>query len=269
MPPMILHATRISLALLAGMLTTPVLAQSPASTLAPTGTLRGVFLGNNPVHGRVNNATGDTAGPVPDLVRELARKIGVPAKVIPAPDAAGVIAALNNGSADIGFLAYDATRAREVDFGAPFVVMLNSYLVKDGSPVRSSADVDRAGMTVAAVKGQTQELFVSRSLKNAKIRVFQTMPAQSEVERLLTSGEVDVFAINRQRSLEAEAASGSKLRALADSFLDVDQCFVVAKGGRAKLEAIDRFMADIKASGFMKSSIDRAGLIGVRPTAGR
>jgi polar amino acid transport system substrate-binding protein len=172
--------------------------------------------------------------------------------------------ALNNGTADIGFLAYDVTRAREVDFGAPFVVMLNSYLVKAGSPLRSSADVDRAGVTVAAVKGQTQELFVSRRLKNAKVRVLLTMPAQSEVERLLASGEVDAFAINRQRSLEAESASGKTLRALADSFLEVDQCFVVPKGARAKLEVINKFMADIRASRFMKESIDRAGLTGVR-----
>jgi len=246
-----------------------IAAQSPSATLAPTGTLRGVFLGSNPVHGRVNAKTGETSGPVPDLVRELARKIGVGSKVIPAPDAAGVIAALNNGSADIGFLAYDETRAREVDFGAPFVVMLNSYLVKAGSSIQKSADVDRAGVTVAAVKGQTQELYVSRSLKNARVRVFPTMPPQAEVERLLTSGEVDVFAINRQRSLEAEAASGSKLHALGDSFLEVDQCFVVAKGSSAKLEAIKTFMADIRASGFMQSSIDRAGLTGVRAGAGR
>jgi polar amino acid transport system substrate-binding protein len=243
-----------------------VAAQSPASVLAPTGTLRGVFLGSNPVQGRVNAATGEATGPVPDLVRELAKRLGVGSKVIPAPDAAGVIAALNNGSADIGFLAYDATRAREVDFGAPFAVMLNSYLVKAGSPIRASADVDRAGVTVAAVKGQTQELFVSRSLKNAKVRVFQTMPAQAEVERLLTSGEVDVFAINRQRSLEAEAASASasKLRALGDSFLDVDQSFVVPKGSRTKLDAIATIMNELNASGFMQQSIDRAKLTGVR-----
>jgi polar amino acid transport system substrate-binding protein len=246
-------------------------AQSPASLspLAPTGTLRGVFLGSNPVQGRVNAATGEATGPVPDLVREIAKRIGVASRVIPAPDAAGVIAALNNGSADVGFLAYDETRAREVDFGAPFAVMLNSYLVKAGSPIRASADVDRAGITVAAVKGQTQELFVSRSLKNARVRIFQTMPPQAEVERLLTSGEVDVFAINRQRSLEAEAASASKLRALADSFLEVDQSFVVVKGSRAKLAAIDRLMAEIGASGFMKSSIERAGLTGVRAPGAR
>jgi polar amino acid transport system substrate-binding protein len=258
---------RLSVAVLTGLLALPAAAQSPASTLAPTGTLRGVFLGSNPVHGRVNATTGETSGPVPDLIRELARKLGVTPKVIPAPNAAGVIGALSDGSADIGFLAYDETRAREVDFGAPFVVMLNSYLVKAGSPLRTSADVDRAGVTVAAVKGQTQELFVSRSLKNSKVRVFQTMPPQAEVERLLTSGEVDAFAINRQRSLEAEAASASKLRALADSFLEVDQCFVVAKGARAKLDLIAKFMSELNASGFMQQSIDRAGLTGVRAAA--
>ena len=267
---MLIHARRflvavlVALVAMSAMSVTSVLAQSPSSTLAPTGTLRGVFLGSNPVQGRVNQATGEVTGPVPDLVRELAKRIGVGSKVIPAPDAAGVIRALNDGSADIGFLAYDETRAREVDFGAPFAVMLNSYLVKAGSPIRSSADIDRAGITVAAVKGQTQELFVSRTLKTAKVRVFQTMPAQAEVERLLTSGEVDAFAINRQRSLEAEAASASKLSALSDSFLEVDQSFVVSKGSRAKLDAIAKFMGELNAAGFMQQSIDRAKLTGVR-----
>jgi hypothetical protein len=83
------------------------------------------------------------------------------------------------------------------------------------------------------------------------------------VERLLTSGEVDAFAINRQRSLDAQAASASKLRALGDSFLDVDQCFVVAKGDRGKLGPIETFVADARASGFIKSSIERAGVAGV------
>ena len=83
-----------------------------------------------------------------------------------------------------------------------------------------------------------------------------------ELESLLTNAEVHAFAINRQRSLEAQAASGSKLRALADSFLDVDQCFVVAPGERAKLDAIETFVADARASGFIKASIERAKVTG-------
>jgi len=179
---------------------------------------------------------------------------------LPAPDAAAVIGALKNHTADIGFLAYDETRAREVDFGAAFVVMHNSYLVRADSTIQRSSDVDRQTVTVAAVKGQTQELFVSSHLKNARVRVLPTMPAQAEVERLLTSGEVDVLAINRQRSLEAQSASGSRLRALADSFLDVDQCVIVAKGDAEKLGPLEAFVADVRASGFMKASIDRAGI---------
>lgn len=248
---------------LLGLLIESAVAQSPASILAPTGTLRAVFLGGNPVQGRVDARTREATGPVPDLVVELARRLGVPHSITPAADAAAVIAALGNHSADIGFLAYDETRAREVDFGAAFMVMFNSYLVRTDSPIRRSTDVDRTGITVAAVQGQTQQIFVSDHLKHATVRIFRSMPSQPDLETLLTSGEVDAFAVNRQRSLDAERASNGKLRALPDSFLAVDQSFVVARGDRAKLEPIRQFVADLRSSGFIRSSIDRAGLIGV------
>jgi polar amino acid transport system substrate-binding protein len=243
-------------------------AQSPSATLAPTGTLRAVFLGGNPVQGRVDAQTGMASGIVPDLVMELARKLGVPHTITSSPNAGGVIDAVKNHTADIGFLAYDEARAKDVDFGGAFVVMFNSYLVRADSPIQKTADVDRPGVKVAAVKGQTQELFVSSHLKQARVQVFQTMPPQGQVETLLTSGDVDAFAINRQRALEAEAASGSKLRALPDSFLEVQQSFVVEKGARAKLDAIEAFVADVRSSGFTKSSIQRAGVTGVDVASG-
>lgn len=251
------------------VLSTSVMGQSATSVLAPTGTLRAVFLGNNPVHGRMDAKTGVPSGTVPDLVRELARTLKVPSTIVSAPDAAGVIAALKGGSVDIGFLAYDETRAREVDFGAPFIVMHNSYLVRADSPLQKTADVDRAGVTVAAIRGQSQELFVSRHLKNARVRVLETMPPQAELETLLLGKTVDAFAINRQRGLDAQAASSGRLRPLGDSFLDVEQCFVVEKGGAAKLKAIERFVTDVRASGFISQSIERAKLGGVAVAANK
>ena len=248
---------------------TLLIGQSPSSQLAPTGTLRIVFLGGNPVQGRVDAKTGEASGTVPDLARELARRLAVPVSIVSAPNAGGVIAALNSGTADIGFLAYDEMRARDVDFGPPFLVMANSYLVKATSPIKASGDVDRAGITVAAVKGQTQEHFVSSTMKRATVRVLDVMPAQADVDMLLTSGAVDAFAINRQRALEAEAASAGRLRALPDSFLDVDQCVVVAKGKAASLGTIEQFLAELRTSGFIKQSIDRARLVGVDVAAAR
>ena len=243
-------------------------AQSPAQVLAPTGTLRAVFLGMNPVQGRIDENSGKPSGPVPDLVEALARRVGVPAAITSSPNAAGIVAALNTGAADVGFLAYDPARARDVDFGAAFMVMFNSYLVRGDSPLQKTADVDRAGITVAAVRGQTQELFVSGALKSAKVRVFDAMPPQREVETLLLNRTVDAFAINRQRSIEAEAASQGKLRALPDSFLAVDQSFVVRKGDGAKLPLIKAFVEDAKASGLIRSSIARARLVGVDEPGG-
>jgi polar amino acid transport system substrate-binding protein len=238
-------------------------AQSPTAALAPSGTLRAVFLGGNPVQGRVDARTGETSGTVPDIAREIARELGVPVAITSAPNAGVVIDALRKGTADIGFLAYDETRAREVDFGAPFIAMANSYLVKSTSSLKSSQDVDREGITVAAVKGQTQEHFVSATMKRARVRVFDAMPGQSEVDKLLTNGDVDAFAINRQRALEAEQASAGRLRALPDSFLNVDQCLVVAKGNVAALEVIEQLVGEMRASGFIKQSIERAKLLGV------
>jgi polar amino acid transport system substrate-binding protein len=242
------------------------LAQSSASILAPTGTLRAVFLSMNPVQGRIDPKTGKAAGPVPEIVEALAKKLGVPFRLIGSPNAAGIASALDNGEADIGVLAYDEERTREVDYGAPLLVMFNSYLVKKDSPIRRTGEVDRAGITVAAVRGQTQELYVSSHLKNAKVRVFETMPPQQEVERLLTSGGVDAFAINRQRSLDAQSESDGRLRALDDSFLQVDQSFVVRKGDRAKLPALEAFAAEARKSGLIKGSIERAKLTGVDVT---
>src|SRR5215472_5593158 len=99
-----------------------------AADLAPTGTLRAAFLRTNPVQGRIDPQTKSVSGPVADLVQELARRLGVPYTIIPAADAREVIDDLNMHTADIGFLAYDAPRAAEVDFSRPYALMQNSYI---------------------------------------------------------------------------------------------------------------------------------------------
>ena len=119
--------------------------RSAGPALAPTGTLRVAFLGTNPVHARVNAQTGAITGPVADLVAELAKRKGVPFKLIPAPDVRGVIARLESGEADAGVMAYEAARAREVDFAGGFAVMFNSYVVRTASPLKTVADADTRG----------------------------------------------------------------------------------------------------------------------------
>jgi ABC-type amino acid transport substrate-binding protein len=70
---------------------------------------------------------------------------------------------------------------------------------------------------------------------------------------------VTAFGVNRQRAVDLDKASGA-LRALPDSFLEVVQEFVVRKGDQPKRAALDKFAAEMRASGFVKASLAKAGL---------
>lgn len=226
---------------------------------APTAPIRATMLATNPIQGRVNAATGEVTGVVADLMRELARRRGGSYTLTPLPDAASVIESIRVGRADIGFLAIEAARATQVDFSAPYLMMRNGYLVRTGSPFVRSADVDRLGITVGAVKGQSQQIFVSENLKQAEVRVLPAMPSNEALVTQMTSGELDVFAANRQRMNEVAALS-PRVKVLDDDFLLIGQAIVVAKGDAAALKEMNQFVAAVRASGFVAAAIERAGL---------
>ncbi len=235
------------------------LAQSARETLAPTGTLRVAFLGTNPVQGRVDPATGAVTGPAADLVKELAMRISVAYRLLPAADPRAVIELLRGGAADFGFLAFDATRATEVDFAGPYARMLSSFVVAQTSSLRTSADVDREGITVGVVKGVSQQFFLSGHLTKARIQLFAVLPSPEEIEKLFASGAVTAFGMNRQRALDLQSEARS-LRALPDSFFDIDQEFVVPKGAAARRDLLAMFAQDVRDSGFVQSSLNQAHL---------
>lgn len=251
--------------LIAAVIWSAGLEAADGADLAPTGTLRAAFLGTNPVQARVDPKTGEVTGPIADLVRELARRLKVPFTLIAAPNAQGVIAHVQGGTADIGFLAYEQARAREVEFAGPFAVMYNTYLVLDSSPLRRVEDFDRDGLTVAAVRAQTQEIYLSANLKRARVKPIESQPPQAELERMLAAKEVDAIALNTQRAAEAVAAAKTPVRALTGSYVAVEQSFVVKKGETANATMLDAFVDELRASGFIRASLDRArlGTVGV------
>jgi polar amino acid transport system substrate-binding protein len=247
-----------------------VMPASPsAQTLAPTGTLRVAFLGTNPVHGRVDAKSGAMTGPIADIVQEVARRLGVPFRLIPAPDPAGVIGHVQGGTADLGAIAYDADRARDVDFAAPFAVMFSSYLVTSASPIRTLADADRQGVEIGAGRTQTQGIFLGTHLRQARLRTFDALPPPAEIQRLLLTGELQAFGLNRQRAEDAASGSAGALRVVPGSFVDVEQSFVVPKGDRARAAEIARLLEELRASGFIAAAIDRAKLVGAAPAPAR
>ena len=246
-------------ALLALVLALPV----QRTVLAPTGALRATFIATNPVQGRVDAKTGTVTGPAADLVHELARRLGVKAVVTPLQDAGAVLASVTSGNVDIGFLAHEAERASQVDFSDPYLNSGAAYAVRADSTFQKSADVDRAGVTIGAIAGQSPEVYVREHVKNARLESLPSVPPNTAIGKMLLDRKFDAFAANRTR-MEELTRDVPGLRVLADDYMVTSQAIVVQKGNAARLAEVNRFLADVRTSGFVKTSLERAKIAGVR-----
>jgi polar amino acid transport system substrate-binding protein len=233
--------------------------------IAPGGTLRAAYLASNPAQAVQDRATGAIRGASADLARELGRRINVAVELKPLVNVAAVIEAVSGGQADIGFIAYEPSRAGTVEFSQTYMLVRQSFLVLDDSPIRSIADVDRAGQKIAGTRNDSITLFMKRKLKQATIVELENNPA--EIKRLLTAKEIDAFGANRQRLTNLmKETPGSRL--LPDSLFGVPQTIIVPKGKPEALTAVNRFLDDVRASGFLKSAIEGSGIIGIEAAPG-
>jgi polar amino acid transport system substrate-binding protein len=233
-----------------------------AADLAPTGTLRATFLNNNPVQASVDAKTGEVTGPAADIVKELARRAGVPYTLTPSTGAKQMYEGLNEHKYDIGFLAYEVERASQVDFSGPYLLMGVSYLVPADSPIKTAADADRTGIKIGAVEANSPTIYLQQHLKNAKVVTWTVQPPYDELLKKFATAEVDAFAGNRARLVEA-AARYPGLRVTRDNFAEMEQNIVVQKGDSLKLKAVNDFLDEARASGFLKDSLIRSKLAGV------
>src|SRR5262249_61566404 len=125
--------------------------------------------GTNRAKGFPIRRTGDCGGPAYELRREWARRNNVPLDFKPIAGPPAVIEAVKTAEADIGFVAYEATRLGTVEFSQTYMLVRQSFLVLDGSPIRAIADIDRAGQKIAGTVNDSITLGMKRILKQATI----------------------------------------------------------------------------------------------------
>jgi len=243
------------LLLLAGM------AEASDKMVAPTGKLRAVYLGGNPAQGTQDPATGESRGVVVDLSNELGKRIGVPVAITPVTGVPAVIEAVRESRADIGFIAFDASRTGTVEFSQTYMLVKQTFLVLKESPLRSVEDLDRPGVKVGAGRGDSIALFIRRNFERATI-VEGADPSPATAKQMLSSKTVDAFGGNRQR-LSTVAGEDPAFRVLQGDIFGVPQAIIVPKGKPSALIAVNRFIDEMRASDFIKAAIERSGVIGI------
>jgi polar amino acid transport system substrate-binding protein len=252
--------------LLAGCATQATAPTTAAQQLAPSGTLRAAINFGNAVLAR-RSADGQLSGVSVDLARELGRRLGVPVQLVPFEAAGRVVDAVKAGAWDVAFVAIDPLRGNDIDYSAGYVVIEGAYVVRQDSPIRSNAEVDRPGIRVAAGRGSAYDLYLSRELKNAKI--VHSTTSQNVVETFL-SQNLEVAAGVKQQ-VEADVRRIPGLRLLDGRFMVINQAMGIPKGREAGLAYLRGFVEEMKAAGFVRDALARHRIEGaaVAPPAGK
>jgi polar amino acid transport system substrate-binding protein len=230
-----------------------------AKEFAPAGKLRASLNMGNPVLAHSHTAKEKPAGVTIDLSREFARELGVAVDFLQFDTAAKSVAALAGGEADIGFMAIDPLRAETTHFTPAYVQIEGYYLVPEGSPIQTNADVDRAGTRIVMGAGSAYGLYLQRHIQHATL--VQVPTSEAVVDAMLKDG-LEV-ASGVKQGLEADARRVGGLRLLGERFMVINQAMAMPRARSAAAAAfIDDFVARMKSSGFVAASLARHAIVG-------
>ncbi len=232
------------------------------SEFVPTGTLRvGVNMGNFLLTRR--EPSGESAGIVFDLGRELASRLGVPVQFVEYENPGKLADAAKSGVWDVGFLGAEPQRAQEIDFTAAYVEIESTYLVPAGSTIQKIEDVDRDGIRIAISERSAYDLYLTRTLKHAQL--VRERGADAVFKRFLDD-KLEALASLRPRLITDQARlPGSRI--LEGNFTSVQQASGTPKGRPVAFAYLRDFIEDVKASGLVARLIEKNKVQGLTVAA--
>jgi len=233
------------------------------SELAPTGRLRVGLNYSNFLLVLGDDAQGEPRGIAPDLGRELARRAGLPLEFVKFDGAGKLFDAVKAGTCDLGFLGAEPQRANEVEFTAAYLEIPVTFLVPAGSSIRTIADVDREGIRVAVSERSAYDLFLTRTLKKAKLVRAPGIPASYDV---FISQKLEALGGLKPKLVEEQARTPGA-RVLEGQVTGVQQAIGAPKGRPAAAKYLREFAEDVKRSGFVARTIEKHGVRGVTVAA--
>jgi polar amino acid transport system substrate-binding protein len=217
--------------------------------IAPTGTLRASVNLGNPV---LTQGTPEAPrGVTPDLAHELGRRLGLPVELICFDGAGKTFEALKAGKVDVVFLAIEPVRAAEIAFTAPYVIIEGVYMAPKNSALKNIADLDREGVRIGVSKGSAYDLYLTRTLKHAKLERGEDGVALFVKDKLEAAAGV-------KQPLAAYAKNHPDVRVIDGRFMEIKQAMGVPKGRDKAAAYLRAFVEEMKASGFVADALKRS-----------
>jgi ABC-type amino acid transport substrate-binding protein len=241
----------------------PAAAQVPANRLALVRTAGEVRVCIWPEYYGIswrNLKTGTVSGLDADLAQELARDLGVRARLVDS-SFAKFIPDLVGDQCDIAMMAVAVTpqRAEKVAFSQPYLRSdVYAVTTRNSQRVRNWADIDQSGTRVAVAAGTFHEPLMRERLKKAELVVVKA-PQTREGE--LEAGRVDVFMSDFPFTRKmVDHHDWAQVLSPPAPYFSVPYAWAVKPGDAVWLKTIDRFAAAVKADGRLARVAQRYGL---------
>jgi polar amino acid transport system substrate-binding protein len=228
------------------------------SELAPTGVLRAAINMGNALLVTGRTQSGDPEGVAPDMAGEIAARLGVPVAYVPYARPGELADAAGSGVWDIGLIGAEPARAEKIAFTPAYVEIESTYLVPAGSPIKTVAEVDRAGVRIAVTARSAYDLWLERNIKHAQLVRAEGGDATF---KQFVDEKLEALAGLRPRLLEdVQKLPGARI--LDGQFTAVQQAVGTARTNTAGAAFLRDFVEEAKASGLVARLIERHKVVG-------
>jgi len=227
--------------------------------LAPTGVLRAGINMSNFLLVTGKSETGDPQGVSPDMAAEIARRLGVPLKLVPFKSPGELADVAGKDAWDIGLIGAEPQRAETIAFTPAYVEIEATYLVPAGSPIQTIAEVDRPGVRIAVTGRSAYGLWLDRNITQAELVRSDTLDTALDQ---FVRDKLDALAGLRPRLLtDVQKLPGARI--LDGQFSAVQQAVGTARKNRAGAEFLRTVVEEAKASGLVARLIERHKVVGL------
>lgn len=182
----------------------------------------------------------------------IADKLGMKLEIVDM-DFNGIIAAVQNGSIDMGMagMTVNEERLKSVNFSTSYATGVQVVIVKEGSDIKTIDDL--AGKKIGVQEATTGDAYATEDFGEDAVKRY-TNGAAAVAD--LQNGTVQAVIIDNEPA-KAFVAANEGLKILETEYAVEDYAIAVAKGDTELLEKINKAIAELKEEGKIDEIINK------------
>ncbi len=187
-----------------------------------------------------------------EIAKAVADKLGLELQ-IQDMEFDSIITAVQTGKADIGLAGMTVTdeRKQSVNFTDTYAEGIQSIIVKEGSDIKSAADLK--GKKIGVQLSTTGDIYATDDYGKENVEEYNK---GNDAVQALVTGKVDAVIIDNQPAI-SYVASNKGLVILDTEYVKEEYAGCISKDNEALLKAINDALAELKADGTIQGILDK------------